>query len=235
MRRRGIVPAAFIADGIFSTDGIFADPAGFLKPVADLLRAESVLYIADEVQPGFGRLGSHMWGFMRHGVVPDIVVMGKPMGNGMPIAAAVMKSEIQEKFGQDIRYFNTFGANNVSIAAASAVLDVIEGEGLMQNAQVTGDYMLAGMHRLQDRFEQIGDIRGAGLFLGLEFVKDRQSREPDGALSLKVVNALRDRRVLISASGSRGNVLKIRPPLPFTQDNADVFLGALEEVLSEIG
>ncbi len=234
-RRRGITPAAFIADGIFSTDGIFSDPAGFLKPVASLLKYEGVLYIADEVQPGFGRLGSHMWGFMRHDITPDIVVMGKPMGNGMPIAAAVMKADIQERFGQDIRYFNTFGANNVSIAAASAVLDVIESEGLMRNAQATGDYMLAGMCKLQDKFASIGDVRGVGLFLGLEFVKDRDSKEPDGALALKVVNALRDRRVLISASGKDGNVLKIRPPLPFSRDNADLFLGALEEVLSEIG
>lgn len=233
-RRRGITPAAFIADGIFSTDGIFSDPAGFLKPVASLLKEEGVLYIADEVQPGFGRLGSYMWGFMRHGITPDIVVMGKPMGNGMPIAAAVMNSQIQDRFGQDIRYFNTFGANNVSIAAASAVLDVIETEGLMHNAQVTGDYMLAGMRGLQQKFAAIGDVRGTGLFLGLEFVKDRDSQTPDGALALKVVNALRDRRVLISASGSQGNVLKIRPPLPFCQANADVFLAALEDVLFEI-
>lgn len=166
MRRRGITPAAFIADGIFSTDGIFSDPPGFLKPVVDVLHAAGALYIADEVQPGFGRMGSHMWGFMRHGIVPDVVVMGKPMGNGMPIAAAVMKSEIQERFGQDIRYFNTFGANNVSIAAASAVLDVIEGEELMRNAQDTGAYLLAGMQRLRHEFASIGDVRGAACFSG---------------------------------------------------------------------
>ncbi|HEV7320545.1 MAG TPA: aminotransferase class III-fold pyridoxal phosphate-dependent enzyme [Ensifer sp.] len=235
MRRRGITPAAFIADGIFSTDGIFPDPPGFLQPVLEVLHAAGALYIADEVQPGFGRMGSHMWGFMRHGIIPDLVVMGKPMGNGMPIAAAVMKSEIQERFGQDIRYFNTFGANNVSIAAASAVLDAIEGEELMHNAQDCGSYLLAGMRRLQDEFASIGDVRGGGLFLGMEFVKDRATREPDGQLSLKVVNGLRERRVLISAAGKHGNILKIRPPLPFSRENADVFLSALRDVLSDIG
>ncbi|MCL6708545.1 aspartate aminotransferase family protein [Pseudomonas sp. R2.Fl] len=234
MRRRDITPAAFIADGIFSTDGIQSDSAGFLKPALDVLHEAGALYVADEVQPGFGRLGSHMWGFMRHGIVPDIVVMGKPMGNGMPIAAVTMKAEVQERFGRDIRYFNTFGANNVSIAAASAVLDIIEDEALMENARVTGEHMLAGMRKLQERHEKIGDIRGVGLFLGLEFVKDRKSRAPDGTLSLSVVNRLRERGVLISASGIHGNVLKIRPPLPFRIEHADIFLKRLGESLEEI-
>ncbi|WP_371073328.1 MULTISPECIES: aspartate aminotransferase family protein [unclassified Sinorhizobium] len=233
MRRRGIKPAAFIADGIFSTDGIFSDPAGFLKKTLDVVHDAGALYIADEVQPGFGRLGTHMWGFMRHGIVPDIAVMGKPMGNGMPIAAAVMKAEIQERFGQDIRYFNTFGANHVSIAAASAVLDVIRDEMLMGKAHDTGNYMLAGMRKLQQSFASIGDVRGAGLFLGLEFVRDRESREPDGALSLKVVNGMRDRQVLISAAGIHGNVLKLRPPLPFGVEHADIFLQTLRDVLTQ--
>jgi 4-aminobutyrate aminotransferase-like enzyme len=233
MVRRGIKPAAFIADSIFSTDGIFSEPAGFLQKTLEVVHAAGALYIADEVQPGFGRLGSHMWGFMRHGIVPDIAVMGKPMGNGLPIAAAVMKSEVQERFGRDIRYFNTFGANHVSIAAANAVLDIIRDEDLMRNADTTGTYMLEGMRKLQQTFDAIGDVRGAGLFLGLEFVKDRESREPDGALSLAVVNRMRERRVLISAAGIHGNTLKIRPPLPFGKDHADIFLETLEEVLHE--
>lgn len=234
MRRHGIKPAAFIADSIFSTDGIFTEPAGFLKKALDVVHAAGALYIADEVQPGFGRMGSHMWGFMRHDIVPDIAVMGKPMGNGMPIAAAVMKAGIQERFGKDIRYFNTFGANHVSIAAASAVLDVIEEDKLMENALTTGNYMLEGMRKLQQKFDCIGDVRGAGLFLGLEFVKHRSTLEPNGALSLDVVNRLRERRVLISAAGIHGNTLKIRPPLPFGKEHADIFLEALEEVLDEI-
>ncbi|MBP2447187.1 aminotransferase class III-fold pyridoxal phosphate-dependent enzyme [Rhizobium leguminosarum] len=137
-------------------------------------------------------------------------------------------------FGQDIRYFNTFGANNVSLAAASAVLDVIENENLMQNACKTGDYLLAGMNGLKETFTSIGDVRGSGLFLGLEFVGNQDSREPDSLLALKVVNALRNRRVLISASGLHGNVLKIRPPLPFTRENADLLLNALQDALVEI-
>ncbi len=235
MRRHGIKPAAFIADGIFSTDGIFSEPAGFLKKTLDVLHEAGALYIADEVQPGFGRLGTGMWGFMRHGITPDIVVMGKPMGNGMPIAAAVMKHEIEQKFGADIRYFNTFGANHVSIAAASAVLDVIENESLIENARATGNHLLAGMRALQETVPSIGDVRGIGLFLGLDFVRDRETREPDGALALKVVNGLRDLRVLISASGPAGNVLKIRPPLPFKIEHADLFLTALKDVLEDVG
>lgn len=234
MRRHGIRPAAFIADSIFSTDGILPDPAGFLQKTLAVVHEAGALYIADEVQPGFGRIGSHMWGFMRHRIVPDIAVMGKPMGNGMPIAAAVMKAEIQDRFGKDVRYFNTFGANHVSIAAASAVLDVIRDEKLMENAATTGEHMLAGMRTLQGKFACIGDVRGAGLFLGLEFVKDRESRMPDGALALAVVNGLRDRRVLISAAGIHGNVLKIRPPLPFSCKHADIFLETLESVLTDI-
>ena len=233
MRRHGIRPAAFIADSIFSTDGILPDPAGFLQKTLTIVHEAGALYIADEVQPGFGRTGSHMWGFTRHGIVPDIAVMGKPMGNGIPIAAAVMKAEIQERFGRNVRYFNTFGANHVSIAAASAVLDVIRDEKLMENAAATGEHMLTGMRALQRKFACIGDTRGAGLFLGLEFVKDRESRAPDGALALAVVNELRARRVLISAAGIHGNVLKIRPPLPFSRKHADIFLETLEGVLSD--
>jgi len=153
------------------------------------------------------------------------------MANGLPIAAAVMKGEVQERFGRDIRYFNTFGANHVSVAAANAVLDIIQEEDLMGNAHATGTYMLEGMRRLQHTFDCIGDVRGAGLFLGLEFVKDRDSRTPDGDRSLDVVNRMRERRVLISAAGIHGNTLKIRPPLPFTKDHADIFLTTLEEVL----
>lgn len=232
MLRRGISPAAFIADSIFSTDGIFADPPGFLQKTLEVVHAHGALYIADEVQPGFGRTGSHMWGFQRHGIVPDIAVMGKPMGNGIPIAAVVMKADVQESFGRDIRYFNTFGANHVSIAAANAVLDVIRAERLMENAEATGQYMLEGMRRLGRRFAGVGEARGAGLFLGLDLVKEDGT--PDGALGLKVVNGLRRKRVLISASSPHGHVLKIRPPLPFAREHADLFLKALEEVLGEL-
>ncbi|WP_433850751.1 aspartate aminotransferase family protein [Brucella pseudogrignonensis] len=234
MQRHGIKFAAFIADGIFSTDGILTEPAGFLKKTVEVVHAAGGLYIADEVQPGFGRTGSHWWGFQRHGIIPDLVVMGKPMGNGMPIAGVAAKPEVLERFGADIRYFNTFGANTVSIAAAQAVLDVIKEEKLMENCTIVGDYMVGEMKKLQNKYERIGDVRGAGLFMGMEFVTDRKTKTPDGKLSLDIVNGLREKRMLISASSSYGHVLKIRPPLPFTNENADLFLTALDEVLDDL-
>ncbi|WP_326912901.1 aspartate aminotransferase family protein [Rhizobium johnstonii] len=234
MKRHGIKFAGFIADGIFSTDGILTDPPGFLKKTLDVVHGAGGLYIADEVQPGFGRTGTHWWGFQRHGIVPDLVVMGKPMGNGMPIAGVAAKPEVLERFGTDIRYFNTFGANTVSIAAAQAVLDVIKGERLMENAVKIGGYMLEGMRGLQKKYEAIGDVRGAGLFLAMEFVTDRHSKTPDPKLSLNVVNQLREKRMLISASSSTGHVLKIRPPLPFTQEHADMFISGLDDVLAKL-
>ncbi len=233
LARRGVKTAAFIADSIFSTDGVLSGPAGFLAPVLDAVHRAGALYIADEVQPGFGRTGSHMWGFQRHGIVPDIAVMGKPMGNGMPIAAAVMKPEFSDLFGRDVRYFNTFGANHVSLAAASAVLDVIRDEKLMENCATIGALMTDGLRALQSQYPQIGDVRGAGLFIGLEFVTDPETRAPDAALAIRVVNALRERRVLISASGPAGNSLKIRPPMPFGRDHAALFLEAMADVLAE--
>lgn len=234
MERHGIRFAAFIADSIFSTDGILTEPAGFLKKTAEVVKAHGGLYIADEVQPGFGRTGTHWWGFQRHGIDPDLVVMGKPMGNGMPIAGVVMRPELVADFGNKVRYFNTFGANTVSIAAAQAVLDAIRDEKLMENAVRTGAYMVDGMKRLAVNNQSVGEVRGAGLFLAMEFVKDRKSKEPNGDLALRVVNGLREKRVLISASSPYGHVLKIRPPLPFTQADADIFLERLGEVLAEV-
>ena len=153
MNRHGVKLAAFIADSLFSSDGIQPDPAGFLQPVVDAVHEAGGLYIADEVQPGFGRTGEAMWGFQRHGIVPDLAVMGKPMGNGMPIAGVAARPEILAEFGHKIRYFNTFGGNSVSIAAAAAVLDVIETEGLRENARVGGPLPArhAGRHRGRTR------------------------------------------------------------------------------------
>jgi 4-aminobutyrate aminotransferase-like enzyme len=233
MQRKGIKLAAILFDGIFSTDGILTEPAGLLKKAIDVVHEAGGLYIADEVQPGFGRTGTHWWGFQRHGVIPDLVVMGKPMGNGMPIAGVTMRPEIVARFGANVRYFNTFGANTVSIASAQATLDVIKEEGLMANSVAIGAYMVEGMKALQQKHAGIGDVRGAGLFLGMEFVTDRATKEPDGARSLAIVNLLREKRILISASGISGNTLKIRPPLPFTREQADLFLTALGEVLAE--
>ncbi len=235
MKRHGIKVAALIVDGILSTDGVLTHPKGFLKKAVDVVRAAGGLYIADEVQPGFGRTGEAWWGFQRHRIVPDLVVMGKPMGNGMPIAGVAARPEYLEEFGTKIRYFNTFGANTVSIAAAQAVLDVIRDENLMENSRVLGDYLVEGMRRLAGHFDAIGDVRGAGLFTSIDFVKDRETKEPNSDLSLKVVNKLREKRILISAAGMTGHALKIRPPLPFKRSEADIFLKALGESLEEVG
>ena len=230
LSRHGFKPAAFVADMIFSSDGIFADPAGFLKPALDAVHAAGALFIADEVQPGFGRTGP-MWGFARHGIVPDLVLMGKPMGNGLPIGGVVTRPEVLGEFATTARYFNTFGGNPVCCAAAHATLSVIEDEGLAENSVKVGNYLQEGLRELTAGLAAAGDIRGAGLFVGLDFIKDAQTKEPDGDLGLFVVNALRDRNILISASGIEGNVLKIRPPLPFSTEHADIFLDAFQDVL----
>jgi 4-aminobutyrate aminotransferase-like enzyme len=234
MQAHGIRPAALLVDTIFSSDGVFADPAGFLAPAAAAIREAGGLMIADEVQPGFGRTGAGMWGFSRHGIVPDIVTMGKPMGNGHPMAAMVARPEILESFGKRTRYFNTFGGNPVSCAVGMAVLDVIEGESLIESARDVGAYLRDGLRGLANMHAIIGDVRGAGLFIGVELVTDRATRAPATAATARLVNGLRDRRVLISASGPHANVLKIRPPLVFSRANADQFLAAFDEVATAI-
>jgi 4-aminobutyrate aminotransferase-like enzyme len=234
LQRHGIKPAALVTDTIFSSDGVFADPVGFLVPAVNAIRQAGGLFIADEVQPGFARTGDAMWGFQRHGVVPDLVTLGKPMGNGLPIAGVVARSELLGRFSTEARYFNTFGGNPVSCAAAMAVLDVIERERLQANAVRVGAVLQLGLRDLAARHAAIGDVRGAGLFIGAEFVKDRQTREPDPELAMRVVNRLRERQVLISASSPLGNVLKIRPPLPFNEQHAAQFLGVLGEVMAEV-
>ena len=233
LQRHGFGVAAFIADTIFSSDGIYADPAGFLRPIVDEIHGAGGLFVADEVQPGFGRTGQHWWGFQRHDVVPDIMTTGKPMGNGIPVAAAVFRPELVEEFGRNIRYFNTFGGNSVSIAAAQAVLDVINDEGLIDNAETVGNYVKSEISALAAGYEQIAEVRGAGLFVGVDIVTDRDTNTPDGGAALRVVNHMRRRRVLISASGLRGSVLKVRPPLPFSIGDADRMLENLAVVLAE--
>lgn len=222
--RRGVGLCAFIADSIFSSDGIFAQPRGFLADIVDEVHQAGGLYIADEVQPGFGRNGDGWWGFQRHDVAPDIVTVGKPMANGIPTAAAVFRPELLTEFGANIRYFNTFGGNSVSIAAAQAVLDVIREEELISNARRVGAYLMDGLRELTIDNDQVAEIRGAGLFIGVDMVTDRTSKTPDGNIAAKIVNELRNRRVLISASGPAGNVLKVRPPLPFGTSHADRLL-----------
>jgi 4-aminobutyrate aminotransferase-like enzyme len=229
LRARGVGFAGMIVDSILSSDGVQSDPEGFLAPAARAVREAGGLWIADEVQPGFGRLGSVWWGFQRHDLTPDLVVLGKPMGNGIPIGALVGRDDVMTKFGRDIRYFNTFGGNPVSIAAATAVLDVIEHEHLLDNVRQSGRRLLDGLGEIAARHPGIGGVRGCGLFTAMEFV---DGDSPDAVTAAWVVNELRDRRILISSSGPHENVLKIRPPLPFTTEHADQLLGELDDVLA---
>jgi 4-aminobutyrate aminotransferase-like enzyme len=233
MNRHGVRLAAFIADSLFSSDGIRPDPAGFLRPVVDAVHDAGGLYIADEVQPGFGRTGEAMWGFQRHGIVPDLAVMGKPMGNGMPIAGVAARPEILEEFGHKIRYFNTFGGNSVCIAAAAAVLDVIEAEGLRQNALAVGGYLRDTLEGIAKDTPRISAVRGCGLYAAADFT-DPGTGEPDGDAAIRVVNGLRDRHVLISATGPDGSSLKIRPPLPFARPHVDQLAEALTDTLRSL-
>jgi 4-aminobutyrate aminotransferase-like enzyme len=233
LERHGVRLAAFLADSLFSSDGVLPDPAGFLAPITEIVHGAGGLYIADEVQSGFGRTGTHLWGYQRHGITPDIVTMGKPMGNGLPIAGLIGRQDILTDFGQRARYFNTFGGNPVCVAAASAVLDVLEAEALPANAAATGAYLKDALTQIAATSPVLGDVRGAGLYLGVD-VNSAETGEPSYALASAIVNGMRERRVLISATGARGSVLKIRPPLPFAREHADQFLTTLTEVLATI-
>lgn len=233
MKRHGIKPAAMIVDTIFSSDGVFADPPGFLREAVDVIREEGALFIADEVQAGFGRTGTHWWGFERHGITPDMVTMGKGMGAGHPLAGLVAKPELVLGLGQS-RYFNTTGGTPVSCAVGSAVLEIIEQENLLENATTVGSYLKQGLQKLALRHDLIGDIRGAGLFIGVELVHNRKTRKPATQETNRVVNGLRSNRVLISSAGPAANILKVRPPLPFTLNNADQFLQIFDDVLAKL-
>ncbi|MDO6460136.1 aspartate aminotransferase family protein [Granulosicoccaceae sp. 1_MG-2023] len=222
---RGYGCAALIVDTIFSSDGVFADPAGFLQEAVGAVQAQGGLFIADEVQPGFGRTGDAMWGFARHALQPDVVTMGKPMGNGFPMSAVVAREALLAALAEEEGYFNTFGGNSVAVAAGNAVLDVIEDEGLMQNAKAVGHYLKTALQVLARDFAELGDIRGAGLFIGVDFVD--ADGDPDAGRATAVINELRNKGVLIGAAGKYGNSLKIRPPLVFSQAHADIFIERL--------
>lgn len=233
LTRHGIKPAMLIVDTLFTSDGILPDPVGFLSGAVAAIHAAGGLFVADEVQPGFGRTGEHLWGFQRHGLSPDIVTMGKPMGNGQPIAGLLATHDALARFGQDSRYFNTFAGNTVSCAAALAVLDTIEREGLVARAGTIGKRLYDGIAALAARHEAIGDVRGAGMFVGVELVADRATRAPDRALTSRVVNAMRDRGVLLSACAMGHNVLKIRPPLILSEEQVDMVVEVIDASLTE--
>lgn len=230
LRSAGYGFSCLVVDTIFSSDGIYPDPS-VLKPAAEVVRRAGGVLIADEVQPGFARTGEAMWGFIRHGVVPDLVTMGKPMANGIPVSAMAATSQVLAPFSREVPYFNTFGGNPVSMAAASAVLDVIEDEKLQLHAAEVGGLLRAELRSLASRYLRLGDIRGTGLYTGVEVIVDSDSRTPDRAGALHIVNALRDRRILISVCGQDGSVLKIRPPLAFSRMDVDWFCTEFEAVL----
>lgn len=234
LNQRGIVLAAFIVDTIFSSSGVVVPPPGYLKMAADIVHEAGGLFVADEVQPGFGRTGRSFWGFEPDAVLPDIVTMGKPMGNGHPLAATIVKRSLAEKLADKTGYFNTFGGNPVSAAAGMAVLDVIENENLQDNALEVGEYLQAGVRSIANSCELIGDVRGNGLFIAIELVDDRETRSPAMAAAARIVNDLRDRGILTNTMGADGNILKLRPPMVFGKDNADFFLGHLDEVLATV-
>lgn len=232
LQGRGVAPAALIADTIFSSDGIFPGNRGFLAGAVTAIRDAGGLFIADEVQPGFARTGEAMWGFARHGVVPDMAIMGKPMGNGFPMGAVAVRPDLLAAFGSRNGYFNTFGGNPVAAAAGLAVLETIESENLQQNAFETGTYLRDSLAALMKTHPSIGDVRGSGLYIGVEIVTDAESGAPDQSAAERLVNAMRERNVLIGIAGKFGNVLKIRPPLVFRREHADIFLEAFAAALA---
>jgi 4-aminobutyrate aminotransferase-like enzyme/Ser/Thr protein kinase RdoA (MazF antagonist) len=235
LRSQGDAPAAFIAETCPSVGGQIMLPAGYLSAVYKTVRRAGGVCIADEVQTAYGRTGSHFYAFEAHGVVPDIVVLGKPIGNGHPIGAVITTREIARSFDNGMEFFSTFGGNTVSCAIGLAVLDVMEDERLMDHARTVGDTLLDRLRRLAGRFPLVGDVRGSGLFLGVELVRDRDTLEPAGDEAAFICDRMRDRGILIGTDGPWHNVLKIRPPMPFDEANAEALAAALELSLREIG
>ncbi|MDE3120493.1 MAG: aspartate aminotransferase family protein [Paracoccaceae bacterium] len=221
--------AALILCPFFANEGFPGLPQGFLDPTVGIVREAGGVLIADEVQPGFGRLGSHWWGHERLGFAPDVVTIGKPMANGHPAAAVLARQDVMEAFRGAFGYFNTFGGNPVSVAAAMATLEVIEDEGLVENARDVGDYAMARLRGLDH--PMIADVRGAGLFFGVEFTEPGTTT-PAGDFVLRLVEEMRRRGVLLNKIGPGGGTLKIRPPMPFSRENADLLVETLADALA---
>ncbi|WP_189524116.1 MULTISPECIES: aspartate aminotransferase family protein [unclassified Mesorhizobium] len=230
MRARNIRPAALLLDSAFSSDGIFFPDAAVMREAADHVRKAGGIVIADEVQSGFGRLGRGMWGFANYGLEPDIVTMGKPIGDGHPMGAVIVRPQLVSSFGSNTGYFNTFGGNPVAAAVGIAVLDVIEGEGLIENARTVGTYTGELLDALKGRHGMVADVRHNGLYFGVELTAEDEATA--AAKTSSAVEAMREDGVLISSCGPRGNVLKIRPPLPFARDNAEQLAETLDRALS---
>jgi 4-aminobutyrate aminotransferase-like enzyme len=233
LAERGHRPAALYVDSLFTADGILVPAAAAVAAFADATRAAEALVVADEVQSGHCRTGD-MWGFEAWGFTPDVVTLGKPMGNGHPVAAVVTRRELAERFAGTTTWFSTFGGNPVACAAALAVLDVLDDERLAERARSVGHALRAGIGGLAERHPSIGDVRGRGLMAGVELVADAATKEPDAGLAGRVKEAMRERGVLIGTTGRAGNVLKIRPPLCITRDEAAIIVETLDEVLGGV-
>lgn len=229
-RDNDIQLAGMIVCPIFANEGLPDIPQGYMEKAVDHVRAAGGLYIADEVQSGFGRTGE-WWGHQQSGVVPDILTLGKPMGAGHPVSAVVARGELLDNYRRHEMYFNTFGGNPVSCAVAMAVLDVIDDEALVGNAATVGDYVLNGFRELQSRHDMIGDVRGSGLFFGIDLVSNREAKTPAPDKARTVVNNMRHHGILMSKIGEHDNVLKVRPPLCFSKKNADQLISTLDDVL----
>jgi len=237
LHSQGKKPGGFIAESLQSCGGQIIPPPNYLRQVYKHVRSAGGLCVADEVQVGFGRVGTHWWAFELQGedVVPDIVTVGKPMGNGHPVAAVITTEEVAESFRKTgIEYFNTFGGNPVSCAIASAVMDVIEDERLMDRAIDVGDYFLKELKKLAEKHEIIGDIRGRGMFIGIDLVKNRETREPNIKAAEHALTRFREERILMQSDGPFNNVLKIKPPLAFSRENVDTFITTLDSIIEDI-
>ena len=230
----GHQPAMMLLDSIYDSAGVHIPAPEYQQAVHEKVRAAGGLIVCDEVQSGLTRMGDNYWGFMDSGVVPDIVTMGKPMGGGHPLAVVVTTPEIAADFAKESDYFNTFGGNPVSATAGKAVLEVVARENLLANVKKSGDYLLAGFEKLAEDHSLIGDIRGKGLFLAIELVRDRETKEPAAEETSEMLELMRKNGVLIARIGQYRNVLKIRPPLIFTTEHADIALEALDKALSKL-
>ena len=230
---KGTGLAGFIAESCPSVGGQIFFPDGYLAEVYRHVRKANGLCIADEVQTGYGRTGTHFYAFDAQGVVPDIVVLGKPIGNGHPVSAVVTTPEIAEAFDNGMEFFSTFGGNTVSCAIGLAVLDIVQEEDLQGHALRSGNRLIEGLRPFKDRYPIVGDVRGSGLFAGIELVRDRETLEPAGEEASFIANRMRDRGILLGTDGPYHNVVKIRPPMPFSESDADVLVAAMDKILSE--
>ncbi len=234
LSERGYKPAALIIDTIFATEGMPKLKKDFVRTAIELVRKAGGLYVADEVQPGFGRTGTNMWGYQLYGIVPDLVTLGKPMGNGFPLAGVVGKSDLIEEFGKLTSYFNTFGGSPVAAVVGLTVLEIIYKENLMENALKVGNYLRSRLQKLAHKYDILGDVKGYGLFVGVDIIKDRRSKTPATSVAHQLVNSMKEQGVLISQTGRDDNILKIRPPMTFSHNNADFLIQTLDHCLDKL-